>query len=110
MQNYTFFIFFVLLFQPYFLSLSSRAVPLLHTTSERLGAVAAYDKRYAAHKILKFHRPFMRATAAIAPTQRSDLTEGKPPVGCQCIIRTVLAKSETKVVDADVFLQTSTSI
>ena len=31
----------------------------VHISSERLGAVAVYDTRYAAHNILKFYKNFM---------------------------------------------------
>ena len=43
--------------------------PALPTTRQRLGAVAASNKRYAAHGSLKFALPLLRASAAIAPNR-----------------------------------------
>ena len=51
-----------------FTNLSGRSTLL--TTSERLGAVAAYDTLSAAHEVSNLHNPFMRATAAIAPNRQ----------------------------------------
>jgi hypothetical protein len=70
LQSYTFFLYvnknLKNFLNRYKLSTRSRK---LHTT-RRLGAVAAYTKRCAAHGILNSHRPFMRDTAAIAPNRK----------------------------------------
>jgi len=41
----------------------------LPTTRQRLGEVAASNKRYAAHGSFKFALPLLRASAAIAPNR-----------------------------------------
>jgi len=51
------------------LSFLTALSPRLRATRQRLGALAASNKRYAAHGSFKFALPLLRASAAIAPNR-----------------------------------------